>query len=117
MKNTHRFFQNTDCRYFPCHAVSGNQPFNCLFCFCPLYFLDNCGGDHRMLHGVKDCTPCLRPHRPDGYDEILARLREEATKRRESAKDDGLRPEKTKEEAEAEAEEPGTSPLDPTGRG
>lgn len=86
MQNSHRFFQNTACQYFPCHAGADPAAFNCLFCFCPLYFLENCGGKHALRHGVKDCTACLRPHRPDGYDEILARLREEAAIRRQAAK-------------------------------
>ena len=85
MENSHRYFCNRDCRYFPCHPGADAAAFNCLFCFCPLYFLENCGGDCVLRHGVKDCTPCLRPHRPQGYDEILARLREEAGKRRQEA--------------------------------
>ena len=77
-----RFFQNRDCEYFPCHAGADPDTFNCLFCFCPLYFLEACGGDHVLRRGVKDCTACLRPHRAEGYDVILARLRDEAAKRR-----------------------------------
>ena len=85
MDNSHRFFRNTACRYFPCHPEADAAAFNCLFCFCPLYFLENCGGDSTTRQGVKDCTPCLRPHRPEGYDQILDRLREEAGKRRQEA--------------------------------
>ena len=85
MENSHRFFRNAACRYFPCHPGADPEAFNCLFCFCPLYFLENCGGDHQMVKGIKDCTACLRPHRPEGYDEILARLREEAAARRKAA--------------------------------
>ena len=84
MEHSHRFFQNTACRYFPCHPQADPETFNCLLCFCPLYFLENCGGDCQMLQGVKDCTPCLRPHRPGGYDEILARLRQEAAASRQA---------------------------------
>ncbi|MHC1791583.1 cysteine-rich small domain-containing protein [Solidesulfovibrio sp.] len=84
MPNSHRFFRNDQCRYFPCHAGADPATFNCLFCFCPLYFLKDCGGDSETRHGVKDCTPCLRPHRPEGYDQILARLREEARRQREN---------------------------------
>jgi len=82
--NSHRYFRNTDCRYFPCHAGAAPVAFNCLFCFCPLYFLENCGGECQTRQGVKDCTPCLRPHRPEGYDEILARLREEANRKKKA---------------------------------
>ncbi len=76
MEFSHRFFRNDACRYFPCHETDAPQDFNCLFCFCPLYFLGPaCGGDFRMTSsGVKDCTPCLKPHRPEGYDEIVAAL-------------------------------------------
>lgn len=77
-----RFFQNRACAYFPCHPGADADTFNCLFCYCPLYFLEDCGGDASLLRGIKDCTGCLRPHRPEGYDEILTRLREEAAKRR-----------------------------------
>lgn len=84
MDHSHRFFRNTACRYFPCHPGADPETFNCLFCFCPLYFLDACGGDHTLRQGVKDCTPCLRPHRPEGYDAILERLRQEAARRRDT---------------------------------
>jgi Zn-finger protein len=63
-----------------------------------LYFLENCGGDHELRQGVKDCTPCLRPHCPQGYDAILTRLREEATLRRKAV-----------------GKTPGTPPSDPAG--
>jgi Zn-finger protein len=66
-----------------------------------LYFLENCGGNHTLRQGVKDCTPCLRPHRPQGYDAILERLREEAVRRRAR---------------EEEPENRGAAP-DPAGRG
>lgn len=77
MDNSHRFFCNRDCQYFPCHTTSKPEEFNCLFCFCPLYFFDECGGNYRILEsGVKDCTNCLIPHVPRGYDHILAKLKE-----------------------------------------
>lgn len=85
MQPSYRFFSNTACAYFPCHQGLDPTSFNCLFCFCPLYFLEDCGGDCRFRNGVKDCTPCLRPHQPDGYDAILARLRQEAAQRRQAA--------------------------------
>jgi Zn-finger protein len=83
VKASHRFFSNRDCRYFPCHQTDAPEDFNCLFCFCPLYFLDDCGGEGRLTpEGVKDCTPCTIPHRPEGYDRIIARLKEELARRR-----------------------------------
>ena len=45
MKNNFSYFQNTSCKYFPCHTCEGEY-FNCLFCYCPLYALgDECGGN------------------------------------------------------------------------
>lgn len=78
MENSHRFFRNEACAYFPCHETDDPENFNCLFCYCPLYCLGrDCGGDFRITAaGVKDCTPCLVPHRPENYDRIVERLRE-----------------------------------------
>ena len=87
MKNSHRFFRNDQCEYFPCHQGLDPAHFNCLFCFCPLYFLPDCGGEGVMRQGIKDCTTCTRPHRPDGYDAIIARLRDEAARARTPGSD------------------------------
>lgn len=77
MKNSYRFFNNTDCEYFPCHKTEKPEEFNCLLCFCPLYFFEECGGNYRLLDsGVKDCTNCMIPHVPKGYDHILGKLKE-----------------------------------------
>ena len=43
MENSHRYFRNVDCAYFPCHEVKNPEEFNCLFCYCPLYFIEDCG--------------------------------------------------------------------------
>ena len=85
MRHCSRFFRNTDCEYFPCHQGVAPEAFNCLFCYCPLYFLEDCGGEPALTRGIKDCTPCTRPHRPGGYDDILTRLRREAADRRARA--------------------------------
>lgn len=73
-QNDHSFFQNKDCQYFPCHKTDRDD-FNCLFCYCPLYALgDGCGGNFRYTEkGIKDCTNCLIPHSPGGYDYVLAK--------------------------------------------
>lgn len=42
MKNSYRFYCNKDCQYFPCHEVKNEDDFNCMFCYCPLYLLDDC---------------------------------------------------------------------------
>ena len=73
-----RFVQNRDCEYFPCHKGADPADFNCLFCYCPLYALgDRCGGEFTYTeNGVKDCSACLFPHRPENYDRVCAKLGE-----------------------------------------
>lgn len=71
-----RYFGNRDCPYYPCHDL---EKMNCMFCFCPLYVMEDCGGRFVMIQGrdgkpVKDCSHCLLPHLPEGYDYILHRL-------------------------------------------
>ena len=80
MKNSHAFFQNRECEYFPCHKVGDASCFNCLFCYCPLYTLgDQCGGNCSFTEaGIKDCSRCLLPHSPGGYDYILSKFGEVA---------------------------------------
>ena len=70
------FFQNRACPCFPCHPAGKAGEFNCLFCYCPLYALAwNCGGDFRYTEtGVKDCSGCIRPHVPGGYEYVLSKL-------------------------------------------
>ncbi len=72
------FFRNTACRYFPCHAGADPETFNCLFCYCPLYMLgEGCKGNFRYTKkGIKDCTYCLVPHRPDAAEYIRERFPE-----------------------------------------
>lgn len=76
MENSFRFYTNKSCRYLPCHDVEDVENFNCLFCYCPLYFLDDCGGNYKNNHGIKDCSNCLIPHRPNGYDYITNKIAE-----------------------------------------
>jgi len=78
MKNNHAYFANRDCEYFPCHKGADSEFFNCLFCFCPLYLLPECGGDFVLRKGVKDCTDCLKPHIQGGYERILSILKARA---------------------------------------
>ena len=72
-QNQYRFFSHKQCEYFPCHPGADPAQFNCLFCYCPLYALDDeCGGQFTYTSdGIKDCTNCLLPHYPEGYDRIL----------------------------------------------
>ena len=75
MKHSCAFFRNTDCEYFPCHAVKNNEDFNCLFCYCPLYSMTDCGGNCRYTaDGIKDCSDCLLPHKAENYPLILEKL-------------------------------------------
>jgi len=82
MTNDFHFFQNTDCRYFPCHGKdrgTGSVPvedFNCLFCYCPLYFID-CEGSYTMMDNkFKDCSKCTRNHDKDAWRYIIGRINE-----------------------------------------
>ena len=78
MKNSNKFFRNDDCKYFPCHQGMDPDSFNCLFCYCPLYFLGpDCGGDFVYNEkGVKDCQECTKPHLPEYYNTINSKLKE-----------------------------------------
>ena len=80
MKNSYAFFQNRECEYFPCHKTADVSSFNCLFCYCPLYALGNrCGGNCSFTEeGIKDCSHCLLPHSPGGYDYVLSKFGEVA---------------------------------------
>lgn len=79
MENSHRFFNNRDCKYFPCHKEPKPEEFNCLFCFCPLYSMgrdrgEDCGGIFEYRKGVKLCMDCHLPHMPEYYDVIIDEL-------------------------------------------
>ncbi|MEE0898457.1 MAG: cysteine-rich small domain-containing protein [Acutalibacteraceae bacterium] len=78
MKNSSKFFSNTDCEYYPCH--NGVKNFNCLFCYCPLYPLENCLGNYTILEingrSIKDCSNCTFPHRAENYDKIMDMLKD-----------------------------------------
>ena len=69
------FVQNRACEYFPCHKTNDPDHFNCLFCYCPLYRMEDCGGNPKYLpNGIKDCSACTVPHFQ--YDRIIAKLTE-----------------------------------------
>ena len=78
MEPGYKFFSNRACKYFPCHAQPGQDEFNCLFCYCPLYALDAiCGGDFKYNDkGVKLCMDCHLPHIPEYYDLIISKLKQ-----------------------------------------
>ncbi len=68
---SYKKFVNKNCEYFPCHDGVKDEEFNCMFCYCPLYFIE-CPldkspvflGSHKLLkNGLKDCTNCSIPHK------------------------------------------------------
>jgi len=66
---SYRFFQNKECAYFKCKDA---EKLNCIFCYCPIYLYEDCGGNYIVLdNGVKDCSKCLLPHSDNGYDYII----------------------------------------------
>lgn len=73
MENSYRFFENKECKYFPCHE--GVDEFNCLFCYCPLYHLENCPGNPIYKENgdrkIKVCKNCTFPHKPENYDMVV----------------------------------------------
>lgn len=74
MSQHFKHFRNAACEYFPCHKGADPETFNCLFCYCPLYFLKDCGGAPAWRGAVKDCTPCTLPHSPGGWEAVQQRL-------------------------------------------
>lgn len=99
LENSYRFYTNKACQFLPCHDVESTEDFNCMFCYCPLYFLEDCGGNYEMKHGIKDCGKCLIPHRPKGYDYINKKIGEINEQRvmEQFAKEDKEKEEKEKE--------------------
>lgn len=73
-----KFFSHKTCEFFPCHDIKEGEPFNCLFCYCPLYALkDKCGGNFLYTEdGIKDCSKCKLPHAKGGYDYIMKKYSE-----------------------------------------
>lgn len=66
----YRGFTHKDCEFFPCHEGVAEDQFNCLFCYCPLQFLE-CPGPYTVFEDKngnkrKDCSLCSLPH--EGYN-------------------------------------------------
>ena len=69
------FFQHKECEYFPCHKAIDPNNFNCLFCFCPLYFFQDCGGSFVFLgNRIKDCSECTFPHIRENYGKVMTKI-------------------------------------------
>ena len=78
MENSSSFFENRACQFFPCHKL--DSPFNCLFCYCPLYDKNPCPGNPTFIKKddgkiIKRCTDCVFPHKAENYDKIMSILR------------------------------------------
>lgn len=74
----YKFFQHTECEFFPCHSTDNPEGFNCIFCYCPLYAMGKkCGGNFKiMVSGLKDCTNCMVPHKKENYDYMIFKIGE-----------------------------------------
>ena len=76
----YREFQHTECEFFPCH---GDIDQNCLFCYCPLAWLE-CPGDYRIIESPKDifrkdCSECTITHDSEHGWEIVQAVLEYPT--------------------------------------
>ncbi|MCR5388692.1 MAG: cysteine-rich small domain-containing protein [Lachnospiraceae bacterium] len=71
------YFENRYCKYYPCHE--GKEHINCLFCYCPMYRIDDCPGNPHFIERdglrIKDCTGCAYPHDKSHYDTIMQVLK------------------------------------------
>ncbi|MCQ2550420.1 MAG: cysteine-rich small domain-containing protein [Lachnospiraceae bacterium] len=79
MENSFQYFENRDCKYYPCHK--GIEHINCLFCYCPLYSMQNCPGNYIMIEvegkPLKSCMDCSFPHKAENYDKVNAILKQQ----------------------------------------
>ncbi len=70
------YFENRACKYYPCHKT---EHLNCLFCYCPMYRLENCLGNpaYKEKDGrvIKVCTNCTFPHQRENYKKIVEKLK------------------------------------------
>ena len=78
MENSYKYFENKECKYYPCHE--GEQNLNCLFCYCPFYNLERCPGECSYIESngkqIKDCTKCTFPHKAGNYEKIISLMSE-----------------------------------------
>ena len=70
------YFLNKECEYYPCHKLE-EEKFSCMFCYCPLYDMENCGGTYNYTDkGIKNCMDCTFPHERDNYGKVIKKLKE-----------------------------------------
>ena len=79
MENSYKYFNNSTCKYYPCHKILPEEKFNCLFCYCPMNRYDDCLGTPKYIYTafgkvIKDCSNCIYPHQPENYDKIMKYL-------------------------------------------
>ena len=78
--NSYKYFENHDCKYYPCHEMPEGEGVNCLFCYCPLYGLENCPGNHSYVEKkgkmIKTCVKCTFPHEEKNFDIITKLIRD-----------------------------------------
>jgi Zn-finger protein len=72
-RNSSKFFNNKECEYYPCHNMK-DESINCLFCYCPLYYLESCQGHYVIKEGIKDCSNCTIPHQVGTYPQLIEKL-------------------------------------------
>ena len=76
MENSYKFFENKDCKYYPCHE--GKEHLNCMFCYCPFYSHVKCPRNVMYIEAdgkkIKDCTECTFPHEAKNYEMIMKLL-------------------------------------------
>lgn len=76
---SYKFFENTKCEFYPCHRYP-HKNFSCMFCYCVLYNITDCGGDYSIIEletgNIKDCSNCYLPHKVENYDYIIRKLHE-----------------------------------------
>ena len=70
------YFLNKLCEYYPCHDVD-EKSFSCMFCYCPLYDMEDCGGEYTYTDkGAKNCKNCTFPHKRENYGAVIKKLKE-----------------------------------------
>jgi iron complex transport system ATP-binding protein len=53
------------------------EKFSCLFCYCPLYDVKDCGGEYFVNEkGIKNCKNCGFVHDRDNYPKVIKKLKE-----------------------------------------
>jgi len=79
--NSYKYYENKGCMFFPCHPglYKNKGLHNCLFCYCPLFFIDDCGGNFINIDRpdgtvMKDCSPCTKNHGENSHEFVVRKL-------------------------------------------